>query len=167
MSSHSPGLARLNALSRPALERELRECLAVTRWAREVAGQQPYADSDQLRQIADTAARGLTDNEVDEALTGHPRIGEWPARPGGHASTREQSGVDRDDPQLATALRDGNEAYEQRFGHIFLICAAERDGEEILTQLRQRLRNDPETERGVVADELREITLLRLERLLQ
>lgn len=156
-------LERVNALPRAALERELYGCLAVTRWAREVAGRQPYADAGELRRAADAAARTLTANEVDEALAAHPRIGERPEGPEAATSRREQSGVDRDDQDLATALREGNVAYEQRFGHIFLICASGRGGEEILAELHRRLDNDPETERAVVADELRKIALLRLD----
>ncbi len=48
---------------------------------------------------------------------------------------------------------------------MFLIRAAGRSEAEILGALEARLANDPETERGVVASELREIAVLRLERL--
>lgn len=160
------GLSRLNALPRPSLERELHGCLGVNRWSRDVADRQPYDTVDELRTVADEAARTLTSGEVDEALSGHPRIGERPEGPNASASRTEQAGVDRQDRELADALYEGNVAYEERFGHIFLICASELSGEEILTQLRARLANDAETERRVVADELRKITLLRVERLL-
>lgn len=163
-----PALARINALDRSAWEAELYACLAVTRWAREVAHRQPYESADGLVAAADAAATSLTPEEVDEALAGHPRIGEGAQGAGSAAaaSRKEQSGVDRDDQQLATALREGNEAYEQRFGRIFLVCAYGLGGQEILGRLRARLDNDPETEAIVVADELRKITLLRIERLL-
>jgi 2-oxo-4-hydroxy-4-carboxy-5-ureidoimidazoline decarboxylase len=59
-----------------------------------------------------------------------------------------------------------NLAYEDRFGDVFLICATGKSQAEILAAARQRLANDDETERAVVADELRKIALLRLERLL-
>ena len=38
----------------------------------------------------------------------------------------------------------GNVAYEERFGHVFLICATGLSGEEMLTALRSRLGNDPD-----------------------
>ena len=61
------------------------------------------------------------------------------------------------------AIRAGNEAYEQRFGRVFLIRAAGRSASEVLDQLTARLDNDPEAETAVVAGQLREIALLRLE----
>ena len=63
----------------------------------------------------------------------------------------------------AARLAAGNAAYEQRFGHVFLIRAAGRDAEDILVQLERRLRNDDETERAETVDNLRQIALLRLE----
>lgn len=160
-------LARLNALPRTSLEGELQTCLAVPRWARDVAAGAPYADAAELRSAADAAARTLTSAEVDAALADHPRIGERPAGAGGATSRREQGGVDHEDERLAHALAEGNAAYERRFGHIFLVCASGLSGEEILERLNGRLSNDVETERAVVADELRRIALVRLERMLE
>src|SRR4029453_5484204 len=62
-----------------------------------------------------------------------------------------------------SAPPEGNGAEEERFGHVFLIRASGRTAPELLAALRQRLANDPDTEWGVVAEELREITRLRLE----
>lgn len=160
------GLSHLNALTTPELKGELLACLAVPRWAGEIAAGAPYADAAELRAAADAAARTLTSEEVDAALASHPRIGERPAGPDAAASRSEQSGIDHRDEQLARALAEGNAAYEQRFGHLFLICAAGLGGAKILERLRARLSNDAETERGVVADELRKIALLRLDRIL-
>ena len=56
----------------------------------------------------------------------------------------------------------GNQAYEERFGHVFLIRAAGRSGDEILAELERRLGNPPEAERAETADNLRQIALLRL-----
>lgn len=160
------GLSRVNALPASALEGELHACLAVPRWAREVAAGAPYAHADDLRAAADATARTLTSEEVDAALAGHPRIGERPAGSHAAASRSEQSGVDHGDERLAAALAEGNAAYERRFGHIFLVCASGSSGEEILERLNARLANDARTERAVVADELRRIALVRLERML-
>lgn len=61
------------------------------------------------------------------------------------------------------AIATGNAAYERRFGRVFLIRAAGRSPEQILAALTARLGNDDATEDAVVAGELREIALLRLE----
>ena len=71
------------------------------------------------------------------------------------------------DDDVRTALLEGNRAYEQRFDHVFLIRAAGRSPAEMLAELRRRLGNDPETEQREVAEQLRQITRLRLERSLQ
>lgn len=67
------------------------------------------------------------------------------------------------DADVQSRLVDGNRAYEKRFGHVFLIRAAGRSSEEILAALEERLTNDPETEKAVMADQLRQIAVLRLQ----
>jgi 2-oxo-4-hydroxy-4-carboxy-5-ureidoimidazoline decarboxylase len=140
----------------------LLSCLSVPRWADDVLAGQPYADRDALLAAADRAARELTDEELDQALSGHPRIGER----GGAQSQQEQSAVDPTAGDTAERLQEGNQAYEERFGRVFLIRAAGRDAAEILGELQRRLRNDDATERAEIVDNLRQITLLRLERAL-
>ena len=79
------------------------------------------------------------------------------------ASAREQAGVDPSAAGVAARLAAGNAAYEERFGHVFLIRAAGRSAEEILAELDRRLGNEARAERAEVADNLRQIALLRLE----
>jgi 2-oxo-4-hydroxy-4-carboxy-5-ureidoimidazoline decarboxylase len=134
-------------------------CLSVPRWADEVVAGQPYDDRDALLAAADRAARELTDEELEQALSGHPRIGER----GGADSQREQSGVDPTEGDTALRLARGNAAYEERFGRVFLIRAAGRDATEILAELDRRLGNDDATERQETVDNLRQIALLRLQ----
>jgi 2-oxo-4-hydroxy-4-carboxy-5-ureidoimidazoline decarboxylase len=138
-------------------------CLAVPRWADDVLAGQPYDDRDALIAAADTAARELTDEELDQALSSHPRIGERGGPGMSAASQREQSGVDPTAGDTAARLKAGNKAYEERFDRVFLIRAAGRDADEILTHLERRLQNDDETERAETVDNLRQIALLRLE----
>ncbi len=159
---------RFNAAQRPALVAELRACLDVPRWAEVLADARPYGSAREIHDRADRAARDLTEDEVHAALAAHPRIGERPSGQGAEAahSKSEQSGVDFRDAELKSALRTANAEYEDRFGHVYLVCASGRSGAELLEVLRSRLRNDPRTELGVVADELRKIALLRLEKVL-
>jgi 2-oxo-4-hydroxy-4-carboxy-5-ureidoimidazoline decarboxylase len=60
---------------------------------------------------------------------------------------------------------EGNRAYEERFGHVFLICATGLSAAEMLAALRERLGNDVEAERAAVRAELAKIVDLRLARL--
>jgi 2-oxo-4-hydroxy-4-carboxy-5-ureidoimidazoline decarboxylase len=157
-------LHAFNAMPEAEAREHLTTCLAVRRWADEVLAGRPYADRVELADAASRAAATLTDTELDEALAGHPRIGERPSE--GHAaafSSREQAGVDGTDDTVAERLDAGNRAYEEKFGHVFLIRAAGRDAEEILSELERRLANDEGTERAETTGALRQIALLRLE----
>jgi len=113
----------------------------------------------EVRAAVEAAYTRLTWDDIVAVMSAHPRIG---ARAQG-ASAAEQSGVTDD---LRPALAAANQAYEQRFGHIFLTCANGRGGADILAELRSRLENDDDTERAVVTGELLKIALLRSERLL-
>jgi 2-oxo-4-hydroxy-4-carboxy-5-ureidoimidazoline decarboxylase len=158
-------LPDFNAAAPAALTPTLLACCDVPRWAAAVRDGRPYADVASLLATADEAARQWTAADVDRALDAHPRIGERAHRPGTEAgwSQHEQSGVDRD-ADTQRALAEGNRAYEQRFGRVFLICATGLSGAEVLGSLRSRLANDEQTEAAVVAEELRRIALLRLRR---
>jgi 2-oxo-4-hydroxy-4-carboxy-5-ureidoimidazoline decarboxylase len=82
-------------------------------------------------------------------------------------SRAEQSGVDPSDGEVQDALVRGNRAYEARFGRVFLIRAAGRDAREILASLSERLEHTPEQEERIVAEQLREIALLRLKGMME
>lgn len=162
------GLDGFNRQPEPDAEAALLECLGVPRWAGAVAAGRPYGSREALLAAAREAAEGLTDAELDAALARHPRIGERPGGDGREAgwSRSEQGGVDAGDPVLAAALRAGNLEYERRFGHVFLIRAAGRSGQEMLRELNGRLLNDAAAERDVVRRELTDIALLRLAKVL-
>ena len=149
------------------LREGLKACLAVPRWVEDVVDGAPYASLAELLAAARAAATPLSAAEVDQALADHPRIGEKAAGDGrSHAFSRaEQRDSASDDPELAAALAAGNEAYERKFGRVFLIRAAGRGRPEILAELNRRLRLDPEVEIEVVAAELRDIALLRIPQL--
>ncbi len=160
-------LDTFNTMPETEAQELLVRCLAVRRWADDVLGGRPYTDTAALLDAAARHAATLTDEELDEALAGHPRIGERPGA--GHDagfSEREQSGVDARDATVAERLAEGNRAYEERFGHVFLIRASGRDAEEILAELERRSANDEGTERAETIGALRQIAVLRLEQVL-
>ena len=94
-------------------------------------------------------------------LAAHPRIGDRPRGADRESawSRGEQSGVGDAD---RAAFAEGNVAYEERFGHVFLIRAAGRSPEEMLAELRRRLGNDEAAERAEVTEQLAQITGLRV-----
>ncbi|GAA0358686.1 2-oxo-4-hydroxy-4-carboxy-5-ureidoimidazoline decarboxylase [Microbispora corallina] len=146
---------------------DLRACCASAAWADAVAARGPYPDLGALLDAGRTALAGLGWADVEEALAAHPRIGERPAGGGreGAWSRSEQSGAAGADTAVLDAIREGNAAYEARFGHVYLVCATGRGAGEMLALLRARLDNDDETERGVVREELAKIVALRLAKL--
>ena len=161
------GLADFNALPADAAERALRACNAAPRFAREVAAGRPYPDAAALAAAAHRVSAGLSWAEVSEALAAHPRIGERAAGDSADAaaSRREQAAVGTASDAVRAELAAGNRAYEERFGHVFLIRAAGRSPAEILAELRRRLQQDRAAERAETTAQLAEITRLRVERL--
>ena len=124
----------------------------------------PYATVGALVSRAAQLTQALPWRHVSAALETHPRIGDRVegSSASAEASRREQSGMADADDAVRTAIAEGNRAYEERFGHVFLICATGLSGEEVLTALRARLGNDPAAERDTVREELRKIVDLRL-----
>ncbi|MEX5303008.1 2-oxo-4-hydroxy-4-carboxy-5-ureidoimidazoline decarboxylase [Kocuria sabuli] len=158
-------LSEFNSLGRTQAVEAVRPALDIPRWLEAVVDARPFSHRDALLGTARSAAQPFTPEEVERALSHHPRIGE--RAEGSHReagfSRAEQSAVDPTDADVRRRLREGNLAYEEKFGRVFLIRAAGRTPEEILEHLSARMANDPGTERAVVADQLRQIALLRLE----
>lgn len=164
-------LDEFNSTAADELRPRLLACADVPAWADALLDARPFTDRGELEATADKAARQFTPADVDRALAAHPRIGERAEGAGTEAawSRVEQSAVSRDsetDDETRQALAEGNRAYEERFGRVFLICATGLSAEEVLAALRVRLGHDDATEQAVVADELRKIALLRLGKVL-
>jgi OHCU decarboxylase len=159
-------LNEFNRLSSDDAKRRLYACFASQKWALRVAGGRPYADLSALLEAAEQAWSELAPSDWTAALAGHPRIGE---RGGSSpaASEREQSSVRKAPAHTRVQLAEENRRYEARFGHVFLIAAAGRSPNEILAELRERMRNDPVTEARVATAEHRKIVRLRLAALVQ
>ena len=130
-------------------------CCASRRFADAMTAGRPYPSLAAAQSATQTAFESLTWDDVLEAMSAHPRIG---ARADGQ-SAAEQSGVA---DSSRTALAAGNARYEERFGHVFLICATGLSGEQMRAALEERLGNDPATERAVATAELEKITLIRV-----
>ncbi len=160
----SATLGSFNAAPAPDAERDVLACCASAALAKTVAAGRPYRDADALLTALDAAFDTLTWDDIAESMNGHPRIGDRAVR--GGMSAAEQSGAAAAADDVRQGLADGNLAYEQRFGHIFLICASGLSGQEMLARLRARLKNDQDAERGVVRAELLKITRLRMKKLL-
>ena len=152
-------LASFNAAPEQEAQAEMLACCASRRFAAAMAAGRPCRSPAAAEAAVRTVFGSLTWPDVLEAMDAHPRIGARVSGP----SAAEQSGV-ADDSRAA--LQAGNAAYEERFGHVFLICATGLSGEQMLAALRQRLANDETSERLVATAELRKITVLRVRKAL-
>jgi 2-oxo-4-hydroxy-4-carboxy-5-ureidoimidazoline decarboxylase len=161
-------LAEFNSADPARTAAALRPCIDVPRWVDAVTAGRPFTSKDALLAFASQAASPFTPAEVEAAMAHHPRIGERPTAATTEASMSrsEQAGVDPADRALSEALARGNRDYEEKFGRVFLIRAAGRTAPEILQALNDRLANSPAEEDTIVARQLREIAVLRLEGLI-
>lgn len=161
-------LDAFNRLDAEAARALVRPCADIDRWVDAVVDGRPYASPAELVAAARTSASPWTTVEIDRALAHHPRIGERASGAGVEASLSrsEQAGLGMPGDDVAAALAAGNRAYEQRFGRVFLIRAAGRNAGEILDALRERLAHTEGEEIPVIADQLRQIAVLRLEGLI-
>jgi OHCU decarboxylase len=165
------GLARLNALPADEVEAVLLACCGSRAWARRMAAHRPFASDDALFATADAVWWALDPEDWLEAFRSHPRIGEKKAEAGQTPreqgwSRGEQAGMDAAEDATRAAIAEGNRAYEERFGHIYLVSAAGKSADELLSILTARLDNTPGEEIRVAAGEQAKITRLRLQKLL-
>jgi 2-oxo-4-hydroxy-4-carboxy-5-ureidoimidazoline decarboxylase len=165
-SSTTPGgLARFNALEEHAALAALHEACASTAWARRLLAHRPYATADDLLAASDAAMAELTAADLAEAMAGHPPIGR--PKPGDPTSSREQRGMAGASEELKAEMLDLNLEYQEKFGHVFLICATGRTGEQMRDAVKERIGNAPEQEREIVRTELGKINRIRLTALVQ
>ncbi len=158
------GMAMLDHAPHEEALARLRACCGSAVWADAMADRRPFGDPDALLDAADEVWTALPVEDRMEAVEAHPRIGE---RSASRWSTREQSGAAAADQAVLERIAEGNRAYEQRFGHVFLIRAAGRSAEEILAALEERLGHSPAEEQEVASEQQGQITRLRLEALLR
>ena len=162
-------LERWNSLPPLHAAVELFPCCGSNSWARQMAALRPIEDEDRLLAASDKIWRSLTEDHWMEAFAHHPRIGHAvapstaPAR-SAQWSGEEQQKVGAAGDDVLAALAEGNRAYEQRFGRIFIVCAAGKSAQAILDILQRRLRNDEQSELQESAEQQRQITSLRLKK---
>lgn len=167
----TPRLGWFNALAPEAAREELLKCCGSTRWANAVEQGRPYLSLWHLIAQANDVWRMLDPDDWLEAFCSHPKIGEKKAATAVAAqaqqwSAQEQHGVAGAPSGVIDKLAQLNQAYEEKFGFIFIVCATGKSSDEILAMLEHRLSNAPETELSIAAAEQAKITELRLRKLL-
>ncbi len=164
-------LQKLNALSKEEFLVEMERCCGARAWGERMAAARPLRTREDLFRAAERAWFDLGPEDWKEAFRHHPKIGDKEALRAKFASTRqwaagEQQGAAQASEAVLDALAAGNQAYDEKFGHIFIVCATGKSAEEMLSNLNARLGNSAALELRIAAAEQSKITRLRLEKLL-
>lgn len=161
----------LNAMTSAEAHAALLRCCGAERWVLGMLERRPFASERELMYAADDVWASLGPADYLAAFAHHPEIGanleSLRARFQSTASwsSAEQAGVGAADDDTLLALRDGNRAYKQRYGYIFIVCASGKSAREMLEALTARLGNTPDAELGIAAAEQAKISKLRLSKL--
>ena len=165
-----PAVIRLNALPVAKAIAALRGCCGAARWAERMAAARPFEDAAALVRIGERHLWQLDEADWLDAFAAHPRIGDQtgasPAAGAAWASD-EQRAVASAESETLAALAAANQAYLDRFGFLFIVCATGRTAEAMLADLRQRLDATRVQELRTAAEEQAKITQLRLRKLIQ
>lgn len=160
-----------NTLSREEQHTQLLQCCVSERWINTMLDSLPFATKDDMLNSADSIWRALNEEDYLQAFEGHPQIGDVSTLKKKYQSTKalaagEQSGVDTASDNVIQELAEGNKAYLEKFGFIFIVCATGKSAQQMLTLLQARLPNTREQELQNAAEEQRKITRIRLDKLI-
>lgn len=153
----------LNAMPDDEARTTFSRCCGSTRWADAMASLLPVASAEALTAVSDDVWFELGREDWLEAYAAHPRIG---ARKSSGWSAGEQASVASAEATTLGRLEQLNDAYFEKHGFIFIICATGKSPEQMLAALEARLENDTDTEIANAASEQAEISKLRLHKLL-
>ncbi len=164
-------LHELNILPKHQLKSELFKCCGSTTWVDKMLPFFPADDLVELLNDAEEEWYHCTEADWLEAFAQHPKIGDIASLQKKFADTAEWAGgeqmaVGTATQQTIEALAHANDAYEQKFGFIFIVCATGKSADEMLQLLQARLPNNKQEEIEIAMDEQNKITQLRLQKLL-
>jgi OHCU decarboxylase len=165
------GIERLNKAPSKEAESDLLSCCGSRAWVRQMIEARPFNNFADLLKKAEAIWWSLTVQDWLEAFSSHLKIGERKAERTQSAqasqwSEEEQAGMRHTLNETQDALTEANRIYEEKFGHIFIVCATGKSSEEMLSLCRKRSSNDAKTELRIAAEEQRKITEIRLKKLL-
>lgn len=161
----------LNALPEEELRTQLSHCCGSTYWVNGMIQERPFTSVQDLHLQADKIWATSTEADWLEAFTHHPKIGDIGSLRLKFAATAtwasgEQQGVQQASDAVLTALAEGNDLYETKFGFIFIVCATGKSAAEMLELLQARLPNSRSQEIAIARDEQHKITHIRLDKLM-
>ncbi len=146
----------------------MQTCTA-SRWCKLMASNRPYNDTIQLKEQALRCWGEMQTEDFLEAFGGHPMIGDLSTLRKKYANTKalasnEQSGTQEASDAVLLNLKTQNQAYLDKHGFIFIVCASGLSAQAMLDILNARITNTTESEFVNAAAEQLKITLLRIEK---
>ena len=164
-------LHNLNTLPESEFKQALLNCCGSTAWVNKMYALLPFEDLVELLNDAEEQWYQCSEADWLQAFAHHPKIGDIDSLKKKFAATAqwagsEQGTVAQASEQTLQQLAEGNDAYEKKFGFIFIVCATGKSAAEMLAMLQQRLPNSREEEVQIAAGEQNTITQLRIQKLL-
>jgi allantoicase len=164
------GVTRLDTLPVDRARAELLACCASERWVSAMLAARPFGSAAAVYAACDAAWASTGPKDWHEAFAAHPRIGERAAgepKAGAGWSAQEQAGMSAAQGETRRRMAEVNQAYEERFGFTYIVCATGKSADELLAIAEARLANTPEREIAIAGEALHEITKIRLGKVLQ
>lgn len=162
-------IKEFNQFSAEDAKSEIFKCCGCTSWAIKLTDNRPFNTIDDLRITSDTIWSTVSEADLMEAFSHHPKIGDKGSLQKKFATkewaSNEQSEVNNASEEIIDELAKGNADYEKKFGYIFIVCATGKSATEMLEMLKNRLPNSPEVEIKIAAREQNKITHLRINKL--
>jgi len=149
----------------------LESCCASKTWIERMIDGGPFEDDENVITSATESWNDVSETDLMEAFSAHPRIGDVDTLRAKYANTKaiasgEQSGVDSAEEAVLQRLATANDEYFDKFGFIFIVCATGKTAKEMLDILENRLKNDRDTELENAGAEQLKITIIRLRKLI-
>lgn len=160
-------IAQLNSLSREEFVCLVGPVFEHSPWiAEDTWAARPFASVEQLHEALCRTMSNAGKEKQLALIRAHPDLVGRAALAGTltQASTNEQAsaGLDQLSPEEITAFRKHNQAYRDKFGFPFVICARLNKKEAIRAGFATRLQNTPEQEIVTALAEIAKIAWLRL-----
>lgn len=153
----------LDAMSEQDVAAAFRSCCGSSRWVDGMTDRRPFRSRGAVMKAADEEWSKCTSRDWLEAFSHHPRIGDQQAE---GSAAAEQAGARNADESTRDELLAINRAYEEKFGHIYIVCATGKSADDMLQIARGRMSNNADTELRIAAEEQRKILHIRLSKLL-
>src|SRR5499433_3881122 len=165
-------LAELNAADAAAFMAALGDVYEHAPWVAQAASKQrPFPTLADLHKAMMAAVRAAPAEQQLALIKGHPDLAGKAARAGAMTvdSKAEQAsaGLDRLSEAEFAQFHRLNNAYREKFGIPFIICARRYNKDSILQQFERRLQNSMAAETETALGEIFRITALRLDQRLE